>query len=169
MVHRHNPVNINCDSKAQVHVPAMNGVHAPSSSSCSCTCICISNHFFSLTDTAASASAILLQCPFLCLGHEVPYYKGILETTYVALSSVAFTRHGVPKYCTTPLICHRFLSPARHPELLCQSSKSWPPSRDPIAVAQACTRESLSCRTCCCCGPACEAASAAASWQDGDT
>jgi hypothetical protein len=32
-----------------------------SSSSCSCTCICITNHFFSLTDTAASASAILLQ------------------------------------------------------------------------------------------------------------
>ena len=30
-----------------------------SSSSCSCTCI--TNHFFSLTDTAASASAILLQ------------------------------------------------------------------------------------------------------------
>jgi hypothetical protein len=29
--------------------------------SCSCTCICITNHFFSLTDTAASASAILLQ------------------------------------------------------------------------------------------------------------
>ena len=31
------------------------------SSSFSCTCICISNQFFSLTDTAASASAILLQ------------------------------------------------------------------------------------------------------------
>jgi hypothetical protein len=30
-----------------------------SSSSLSCTCICIANHFFSLTDTAASASAIL--------------------------------------------------------------------------------------------------------------
>jgi hypothetical protein len=30
-------------------------------SSFSCTCICITNHFFSLTDTAASASAILLQ------------------------------------------------------------------------------------------------------------
>jgi hypothetical protein len=29
-----------------------------SSSSCSCTCICITNHFFSLTDTAASASAV---------------------------------------------------------------------------------------------------------------
>jgi hypothetical protein len=32
-----------------------------SSSSFSCTCICITNHLFSLTDTAASASAILLQ------------------------------------------------------------------------------------------------------------
>ena len=31
-----------------------------SSSSLSCTCICITDHFFSLTDTAASASAILL-------------------------------------------------------------------------------------------------------------
>jgi hypothetical protein len=29
------------------------------SSGFSCTCICITNHFFSLTDTAASASAIL--------------------------------------------------------------------------------------------------------------
>jgi hypothetical protein len=38
------------------------GVWGPrSSSSCSCTCICITNNFFSLTDTAASASAILLQ------------------------------------------------------------------------------------------------------------
>jgi hypothetical protein len=35
-------------------------VWGPRSSS-SCTCICITNHFFSLTDTAASASAILLQ------------------------------------------------------------------------------------------------------------
>jgi hypothetical protein len=34
-----------------------------SSSRCSCTCICITKHFFSLTDTAASASAILLQPP----------------------------------------------------------------------------------------------------------
>jgi hypothetical protein len=32
-----------------------------SSSSLSCTCTCIINHFFLLTDTAASASAILLQ------------------------------------------------------------------------------------------------------------
>ena len=32
-----------------------------SSSSLSCTCTCITNHFFPLTDTAASASAILLQ------------------------------------------------------------------------------------------------------------
>jgi hypothetical protein len=31
------------------------------SSSFSCTCICITKHFFSLTDTAASASAVLLQ------------------------------------------------------------------------------------------------------------
>ena len=30
-------------------------------SSLSCTCICITNHLFSLTDTAASASAIFLQ------------------------------------------------------------------------------------------------------------
>ena len=31
------------------------------SSSFSCTCMCITDHFFSLTDTAASASAILLR------------------------------------------------------------------------------------------------------------
>ena len=40
------------------------GQHGPKTrmeiASCSCTCICITNHFFSLTDTAASASAILL-------------------------------------------------------------------------------------------------------------
>ena len=35
--------------------------------SCSCTCICITNHFFSSTDTAASASAILLQL-HACMG-----------------------------------------------------------------------------------------------------
>jgi hypothetical protein len=34
---------------------------AQGSSGFSCTCICITNHFFPLTDTAASASAILLQ------------------------------------------------------------------------------------------------------------
>ena len=45
---------------------------AATSSSFSCTCICITNHFFSLTDTAASASAILLQsCSHLVLLESV--------------------------------------------------------------------------------------------------
>jgi hypothetical protein len=45
-----------------LHVTVSQGFGGPrSSSSFSCTCICITNHFFSLTDTAASASAILPQ------------------------------------------------------------------------------------------------------------
>jgi hypothetical protein len=45
-----------------LHITVIQGFGGPQrSSSCSCTCICITDHFFSLTDTAASASAILLQ------------------------------------------------------------------------------------------------------------
>jgi hypothetical protein len=48
-----------------LHVIVSQGFGGPRSSSCfSCTCICITNHLFSLTDTAASASAILLQSTF---------------------------------------------------------------------------------------------------------
>jgi hypothetical protein len=44
-----------------LHITVGQGFGGPrSSSSCSCTCICITNHFFSLTDTAASASANLI-------------------------------------------------------------------------------------------------------------
>jgi hypothetical protein len=44
------------------HVTVSQGFWGPrSSSSFSCTCICITNQFFSLADTAASASALLLQ------------------------------------------------------------------------------------------------------------
>jgi hypothetical protein len=41
-----------------LHITVSQGFGGPRSSS---SCICITNHFFSLTDTAASASAILLQ------------------------------------------------------------------------------------------------------------
>jgi hypothetical protein len=45
-----------------LHVTVSQGFGGPrSSSSRICTCTCIINHFFSLTDTPASASAILLQ------------------------------------------------------------------------------------------------------------
>jgi hypothetical protein len=39
-------------------------------------CICITNHFFSLTDTAASASAILLQCTQSVWGKLVCHAHG---------------------------------------------------------------------------------------------
>ena len=45
-----------------LHVTVSQGIGGPrSSSSLSCTCTCITNHVSSLTDTSASASAILLQ------------------------------------------------------------------------------------------------------------
>jgi hypothetical protein len=50
-----------------LHVTVSQGFGGPQSSfSCICTCICITNYFFSLTDTAASASAILLQRTIPC-------------------------------------------------------------------------------------------------------
>jgi hypothetical protein len=54
--------NIGQQLARHLHVTVSQGFGGPrSSSSLSCTCICITDHFFLLTDTAASASAILLQ------------------------------------------------------------------------------------------------------------
>ena len=54
-----------------LHVTVSQGVGgARSSSSLSCTCTCITNYFFSLTDTTASASAILLQHYVRCIGTQ---------------------------------------------------------------------------------------------------
>jgi hypothetical protein len=49
-------------SRGHTHVTVSQGFGGPrSSSSRICTCTCITNHFFPLTDTTASASAIFLQ------------------------------------------------------------------------------------------------------------
>ena len=62
-----------------LHVTVSQGFGGPrSSSSFSCTCICITKHFFSLTDTAASASAILLQqtAPWMGVGGQLQWASG---------------------------------------------------------------------------------------------
>jgi hypothetical protein len=51
-----------CMRRHQLCTPLpLPGIDIACSSSFSCTCICITNHFLSLTDTAASASAMLSQ------------------------------------------------------------------------------------------------------------
>jgi hypothetical protein len=83
------------------HVTVSQGFGGPrSSSSFSCTCICITNHLFSLTDTAASASAILSQswpqlndacccCCSCCCHHQLALclFPDRLQPTIVPSSS----------------------------------------------------------------------------------
>jgi hypothetical protein len=58
-------LGLECKQQSKKQPLAATLLHLTSSSSLSCTCACITHHFSSLTDTAPSASAILLQCTSL--------------------------------------------------------------------------------------------------------
>jgi len=70
-----------------------------SSSSFSCTCICITNHFFSLTDTAASASAILLQ---QATTHKQCRSAGVTQTSTPRPSELSYTTRSQAVYSVKP-------------------------------------------------------------------
>jgi hypothetical protein len=83
----------------QLHVTVSQGFGGPRSSSSRIhTCTCITNHFFSLIDTTASASAILLQqdlaAPAFCWGHS--HVLGRLSHHKVG-GSCCYSYYGAPK------------------------------------------------------------------------